>query len=467
MPSALRRDERDRSFPPRLKRKIPAVTQDRLTRHELSWLLAQEARGAARALRDEVGNLKRDGLAAESQPVGPSLDALDDAIEMLTALNAGKPGARGRHGRIDLAALLYEIAPNARMSIAPGSGTEVFGDEAELRRMLNVLVAQTSAAETEIRIGRQGDWIKIQIDLGPDVATTGELERRWLSRMATRHGGWIELEGGTQSIFLQADGASDKREVTELRKELAQAQKLGEAYAREIASMLASGEVKSELPPLPDGQGAAVFEMLRAVSCVFERRLKSLAEALRADTALDYAELQASVLRRAAGAQDFASDLGVLTECPLDEPVLSIDVAPAVREAASHLEARAAKQGVSIGIDVPENLRLRQRRGAFGVLLRMLVSHAVAATPRDGAVTIACFRTEIGLGLRVEDGGPAVPEAARDTLLRLGADPAGLGRPTGIALLVASVAAGRLGSLLELRQGPNGAAETWVLLSDA
>ncbi len=42
--------------------------------------------------------------------------------------------------------------------------------------MFNVLVAQTSAAETEIRIGRQGDWIKIQIELGPDVATTGELD---------------------------------------------------------------------------------------------------------------------------------------------------------------------------------------------------------------------------------------------------------------------------------------------------
>ncbi len=99
------------------------MTQDRLTRHELSWLLAQEAKGAARALRDEVGILERDGVPAESQPVAPSLDALDDAIEMPAALNVGKPGARGRHGRIDLAALLYEIAPNARISIAPGLAT--------------------------------------------------------------------------------------------------------------------------------------------------------------------------------------------------------------------------------------------------------------------------------------------------------------------------------------------------------
>ena len=452
-----------------MKRKIGAVTQERLTRHELSWLLAQEARGAARALRDEVGHLKNKGVSTESPPVGPSLDVLDDAIEMLTALNSGKTGAKGRHGRIDLAALLNEIAPNARIAIAPGSGTEVFGDETELRRLLNVLVAQTSAAETEIRIGRQGDWIKISIELGPDVATTGEVERRWLSRMATRHGGRIELEGGTQSIFLQADGASDKREVTELRKELAEAQKLGEAYAREIATMLATGEVRSELPPLPDSQGAAAFEMLRATSCVLERRFKSLAESLKADAALGVGaaeELVANVGRRAAGVHDLAVELGAVAECPLEEETTEVAVASVVREAVLANEARAAKQGVSIQVDVPPSLRSRTKKDALALLVRMLVSHGVAATPRDGVVSVSCFRTEIGTAVRVEDGGPAVPEAARESLLRLGADPSGIGRPAGIALLAAAACAGRLGALLELRQGPTGGAETWVLISD-
>jgi two-component system OmpR family sensor kinase len=453
-----------------LKRKILAVTQERLTRHELSWLLAQEARGAARALRDEVGSLKRTDTATESPPGAPSLDALDDAIEMLTALNSGKAGAKGRHGRIDLAALLYEIAPNARIAIAPGSGTEVFGDETELRRMLNVLVAQFSAAETEIRIGRQGDWIRISIELGPDVATTGELERRWLSRMATRHGGWIELEGGTQTIFLQADGASDKREVTELKKELAQAQKLGEAYARELATMLVTGEVRSELPPLPDSQGSAAFEMLRALACVFERRLKSLADSLRADAALgaqNAEQLVASVVRRASGLQELAGELAVIAECPLEEATTEVEVASVVREAVHANESRSTKQGVSIQVDVPAALRVRSKSDALGVLVRMLISHGVAATPRGGTVAVSCFRTEIGAAVRVEDGGPAVPEAAREPLLRLGADPSGIGRPAGIALLAASATAGRLGAVLELRQGPGGAAETWVLVSDA
>jgi signal transduction histidine kinase len=296
------------------------------------------------------------------------------------------------------------------------------------------------------------------------VATTGELEQRWLSRMATRHGGWIELEGGTQSIFLQADGASDKREVTELRKELAQAQKLGEAYAREIATMLASGEVRSELPPLPDSTGAAVFEMMRAVSRVLERRLKGLSESLRADAS--ETPDAAALARRSAGLAELVGDLGVIAECPVDESATEVDVALVVRDAVHAAESRAIKQGVSLNVEVPPTLKLKTRRGAFGVLVRMLLAHAIAATPRDASVNVACFRTEIGTALRVEDGGPAVPEAARDALLRLGSDPSGIGRPGGISLLAASSAAGRLGATLELRQGPSGAAETWVLVTD-
>jgi signal transduction histidine kinase len=287
--------------------------------------------------------------------------------------------------------------------------------------------------------------------------------------MATRHGGWIELEGGTQSIFLQADGASDKREVTELRKELVQAQKLGEAYARELAAMLASGDLKSELPPLPDGQGAAVFELLRSLSCVLERRLKSVADSLRADAALGSSnpeQLASSVSRRAASVQEIATELGIIADCPLEETTTAVDVAAVVRDAVLGSESRAGKQGVTVSVDVPEALRLKTKKGAFGVLVRMLLMHAVAATPRAGSVVVSCFRTEIGVALRVEDGGPAVPEAARDAMLRQGADSSGSGRPGGITLLAASVTAARLGAMLELRQGPRGGAETWLLISD-
>src|SRR6185295_1917408 len=93
------------------------VPQERLTRHEISWLLAQEARGAAKTLRTEVQELRQPGETRPTPPpVQTTLDALDDTIEMLSALNAERRG-RGRRGRIDLASLLYEVAPSARIGI--------------------------------------------------------------------------------------------------------------------------------------------------------------------------------------------------------------------------------------------------------------------------------------------------------------------------------------------------------------
>ncbi|HET9930830.1 MAG TPA: hypothetical protein VFQ35_09095, partial [Polyangiaceae bacterium] len=266
------------------------MSNERLTRHEITWLLAQEARGAARTLRSEVGRVSMPSAvpAPGTEPVVTTLDALDDTIEMLSALNTGSRGNKARRGRIDLAALLVEIAPSARIAIEPGAGTEVFGEESELRRMLNLLVNQAAAGatETEVRIRRLGDLIKISVDLGPDAAQAGELERRWLSRMATRHGGSFELDGATQSILLQADGASDQREVHELRKELEQAQQLGEAYARELAAVLGSGDVRSEPPPsVASTDGASRLEVLRGAFSAFERICRSTAEAARTDAA--------------------------------------------------------------------------------------------------------------------------------------------------------------------------------------
>src|SRR5215207_2506573 len=89
------------------------VSQERLTRHEISWLLAQEARGAARALREGVSQLRqgpagpepliRNAPSEAPPPVESTLDALDDAISMLSDLNTGARGARvqARRGRID------------------------------------------------------------------------------------------------------------------------------------------------------------------------------------------------------------------------------------------------------------------------------------------------------------------------------------------------------------------------------
>ncbi len=421
------------------------MPQERLTRHEISWLLAQEARGAAKALRTEVQELQAPGEARPTPPpVQTTLDALDDTIEMLSALNAERRG-RGRRGRIDLAALLCEIAPSARIAIEPGSGTEVFGDEAELRRMLHLLLGQSSGAlptraEAEITIRRQGDFVRISTNLGPDTLALGELEHRWLHRMALRHGGSIELEGGTQSIVLQADGASDQREVTELRKELAEAQQLGEAYARELASVLVSGDIRTESPPAP-GREPGRFEGVRSI-CAAVRRL----------------------LRGVPSAQELVAELGPVADTPLDEVASDIDLGALVAQTAKAFDGRAARAGVELVAESVGSTLVHRPKGVVEILVKSLFSQAIAATPRGGTVRATAMATELGPALSVGDGGPAIPEASRQDILRHRIDPTSLGRPAGIALVVADAAAATLDATLEVREDGGGRVELWIVL---
>lgn len=460
------------------------VSQERLTRHEISWLLAQEARGAARALREGVSQLRqgpgepRINITQGDAPapgVETTLDALDDAITMLSDLNTGARGAgKARRGRIDLAALLMDLSPNTRLAIEPGAGTEVFGDEQDLRRMLNMLVTQagsTQGGAAEVKIRRQAEWVKISVELGPDAGAQ-ELERRWLSRMATRHGGWVELEGGTQSIFLPADGASDQREVVELRKELEQAQQLGETYARELASVLAAGDIRTEPPPpvAPRG-GSQRFEVLQAAALGMQRTLKGLLEGLRADASLatselgENAALSQNLKQRAAIAAEMSFDLALAADAPFDEPKSDVSVAELVKTAVSDAAARAARHGVTVTVKGPATLRLPTRPKTLLALLRALLHHGISATPRDGEVTLSAYSVETGVLISVQDGGPSVTEANRADVLRNRTDPSAFGRPSGVTLLIAEAAAESLGGTLELRDGPDGQAEVWTLLS--
>jgi signal transduction histidine kinase len=321
-----------------------------------------------------------------------------------------------------------------------------------------------------VRIRRQDDWVRISVDLGPDVAATGELERRWLSRMATRHGGWFELEGGTQSILLQADGASDQREVHELRQELKQAQELGEAYARELATVLVSGEVKTEPPPQAIVQsGSVAFDALRGAAAAFERIVKGSLDALRVDVAtatkLDpNSELSHSLSRRAVSLGEVAGELSLIAECQVDEPHGEVDLVAACRAALGATTTRASRHDIAVDVSLPERLCVKSAPGTLELMLKLLLAHAVAATPRGGVVRLSVYATELGAAVAIEDGGPPVPEALRPLLLRYATDPASVGRPTGFALLAANSAALALGSELTLREGTHGATEAWLTL---
>jgi two-component system OmpR family sensor kinase len=459
------------------------VSQERLTRHEISWLLAQEARGAARALREGVTQLRQGPTGAEPRiintpseapAVETTLDALDDAISMLSDLNTGARGAaKPRRGRIDLAALLMDLSPNTRLAIEPGAGTEVFGDEQDLRRMLNMLVTQagsTQGGAAEVKIRRQAEWVKISVELGPDAGGQ-ELERRWLSRMATRHGGWVELEGGTQSIFLPADGASDQREVVELRKELEQAQQLGETYARELASVLAAGDIRTEPPPpvAPRG-GSQRFEALQCAALGTQRTLKGLVDGLRADANValkelgEGAALTQSLQKRAAAAAEVSLDLAIASDCPFDEAKSDVSIVELVKTAVSDAEPRMLRHGVTVDVKSPQTLRLSSRPKTLLALIRAMLYHAIAATARDGQITLSAYAVETGILLSAQDGGPSVTEAHRADVLRNRIDPSSFGRPSGVTLLIAEAAAESLGGTLEMRDGPDGQAEVWTLL---
>lgn len=231
------------------------VSRDGLTRREIGWLLAQEARRAAQALRrgieikvreslpqDEEGRMP--GESAFGAPMLDGLAALDDAIGMLGELHV-RSGLK-RRGRIDVAALLYELAPTATIAISAEGGTEVFGEEDELSRMLQMLLADAGSGRTpsestpQISVERLGQEVHIMTELGPDAAPLDGLERRWLNRMATRAGGRLEVSGRAQTLILPADGIIKEAEMKALRQELAEAQELGEAFARELATVLTS-----------------------------------------------------------------------------------------------------------------------------------------------------------------------------------------------------------------------------------
>jgi len=199
LPTFLRQHTRDSRTAPRGLWHHSPVSKGRLTRQELGWLLTQEAQGAAERLRRGVQVLKTKPPPPPSQPpeeesssppsqpalgVEASLAALDDVMQMLSSLHAKPAAGRGRRGRIDIASLIWEVAPEARVAIEPGSGTEVFCDEGEIRRMLHVLLGHGSGLGSSVTIKRDGDEVRVAVALGPDSSATAETERAWLSRMA-------------------------------------------------------------------------------------------------------------------------------------------------------------------------------------------------------------------------------------------------------------------------------------------
>jgi signal transduction histidine kinase len=422
----------------------------------------QEARGTAQALREGVTQLKstQERPVDEAPPVETMLDALDGAIEMLGVLESNPLAGKDRRGRIDIAALLFGLAPEARISLEPGAGTEVFGVESDLRRMLGVLLGQPGAlgsnAPSGISIRREGDWIRISVELGPEGAPRRDLESRWLSRMALRQGGRVELERGKQSLLLPADRASEKREIEQLRKELEQAQQLGAVYARELAEAFSSGQTISSHPP--EGARPVVdrLDALVELATPLTRALRPILDGLRADSKQITAALGEShnvvvgMGRRISAIYDLLCEIDRLSKCEPDAPIEVIDLSATSRTVTGQLTSRADRAGVKIELSVEPGAQSKTISSVVEVLLYSLVAQAISATVADQLVKVSVTIDGDHLLVSIEDGGPIVPESAFSALQKGIGVPQSLGRPAGLAWLVAGACAERLGTQLNL-----------------
>ncbi len=465
---------------------------DRLTKNELTWLLAQEARTAAQKLRRGVGMSSGDELPAPTMTimeegsggVESTLNRLDEAVSMLASLH-GHPVPRGRRGKIDLAALVWEVAPEARVQLEMGEGTTVFGDEAELRRMLHVLIGQTgdpraAGATPSVIIRRDGDEIRVGVNLGPDTPAAFTAERGWLSRMATRYGGRLELDGSMQTLVLAADVDTQRRELENLKKELAAAQAQGEAYARELAAVFSRGDTLPGVPapplsspglapqphvprpsrlPSSSTDGLAVLvAAVRALSADLRGILSAIGRDIGPlrDRGGDVGEITASVGRHVTGASEVVADLARLGSCPVGELPRPVDLADLVREAVQSERSRAARHDITFTVDVPDSAEDTVEVGALGVLFQVLLDHAIEASPGGSTVTIELKEAPTAFHLTVDDAGAPLPPSARGSVLSRDFDAMAHGRPQGLALIAASTIASHLRLVLDLEEAPRG-----------
>jgi hypothetical protein len=462
------------------------MSRGKLTRQELGWLLTQEAQGAAERLRKGVTALTQapPPPGADSTGMDATLSALDDAMKMLSSLHNRPVNVRGRRGRIDLASLLWEVAPEARVSIEPGSGTEVFGDEAELRRMLHVMLGHGSGSGSAVTIRRAEDEVVVGVLLGPDGSATADAERAWLSRMAVRYGGRYELEGSSEVLALPAEGVEAREDVEKLRKELDEARRQGEAYARELAAVFAAGDepgvAQSSYPPpaspASDRHGAVsrlsggIAAALRAMLSPVGRELLELRTALLPPTRksspdLDVAKVDLDerferIRRKLLAVQEFVAELAGVGETDPHEPQREVDLAEIVLAEVKALESRASRAGVEVRVrrvpaEGPAFARVAPR--AAGVLVRELVSHAILATPRQSAVTVtvmAASSARSGARIVVDDAGTILPAGARRALLSLEVEPGTFGRPSSVGLFAAAEIASAQGAQLEIADSP-------------
>ncbi|MGH7295417.1 MAG: hypothetical protein ACRELB_10815, partial [Polyangiaceae bacterium] len=309
----------------------------------------------------------------------------------------------------------------------------------------------------------------------------------WLSRMAIRYGGRYELAGAQEVLALPAEGVEARDDVEKLRKELDEARKQGQAYARELAAVWAAGDepvAQSSYPPpatpAADRHGAVarfaggVAATLRGLLSPVGRDLAELralagnprksSPDLENAARVDVDERLEQIRRKLLSVQDFVAELAAVGESDPHELVREVDLVELVRTEVRALEARAERSGIEVIVrlspDDAARAPARVSPRSVAVMLKSLVAHALSATPRGSAILVAMSAPVAegpearGTRIIVDDAGTILPAAARRALLALEVEPGTFGRPTSVGLFVAAEIAAAQGALLEIGDAP-------------
>ena len=266
-----------------------------------------------------------------------------------------------------------------------------------------------------------------------------------------------------------------------------EARKQGEAYARELAAVFAQGEElasaasQSSFPPAATlAPGEQRFALISRFASGVAAELRSLLSPLgREIQAIKAQQTSAppgmssrppppmageesddrleTMRRRLASVQDFLSALAAVGELDLAEAPVQIDLGDLARTVARGLGSRFERQNVELDLALPDEAAFATAApGAIAVLVRELISQAIAASSPGGRVKLTLTPRSRTLGTRlvIDDSGPALPASARRSLLWLELDPGTYGRPSAVPLFVAAEIAVWQGGLLEIGDAP-------------
>ena len=139
-----------------------------------------------------------------------------------------------------------------------------------------------------------------------------------------------------------------------------------------------------------------------------------------------------------------------LLKCAVNTALDEVDIGSKSHAVLGQLISRADLLGVRIESLAEHGAIARTMSNVSELLLHALFTQAILATPAGQLVRICVRPNTDNLLVSIEDGGPIVPEGAFAALQTGVGVPQSLGRPAGLAWLIAGACAEKLGTRLEL-----------------